>query len=139
MTERLDILLQFKDQVVSRILLTEINNPVDARKMWAEWNLEARYGMSIEGWQRIVTKIVEAYQVEQFGRAERGEKFNLILSSPKGYYCSRDKEDAIEGILFYQKRFDPMFKRRKLLKNLIKKKYELNIDRHEQPGQMSLL
>lgn len=134
----LNIELEYKVRVISRVLLATINNPVDARTMWAEWNVNGKHSISIEGWQRIVTKIIENYQHEQLERAERGEKFNLILSSPNGYYCSKNKEDAIKGILFYQKRFEPMFKRRKLLKNLIKKKYELNIDRYEQPGQVKL-
>lgn len=129
---------EYKDLVISRALLATITAPVDARTMWAEWNINGRYSVSIEDWQRIVTKIIEGDQIEQFAKAERGESFHLILSSPKGYYQSKSEEDAVEGILFYQKRFEPMFKRRKLLKNLIKKKYELNIDRREQPGQVKL-
>lgn len=138
MNDRLDIQLEFKDRVISKVLLATIDRPVDARTIWTEWDINERYSISIEGWQRIVTKIIENYQHEQFERAERGEKFNLILSSPKGYYCSKDKKDAIEGILFYQKRFEPMFKRRKLLKNLIKKKYEHNVDRAISPNQTNL-
>lgn len=133
-----NIEFELKDQVISRVLLASIHHPVDARTMWVEWNINGKYSISIEGWQRVVTKIIESYQHEQFERAERGEKFNLILSSPKGYYCSRNKEDAIEGLLFYYKRIEPMFARRKLLKKLIIKKYEFNIDRVEQPGQANL-
>lgn len=133
-----DIQLEFKDRVISKVLLATINKPIDARTIWNEWDVDQRYSISIEGWQRIVTKIIENYQHEQFERADRGEKFNLVLSSPKGYYCSKSKEDAIEGLMFYYKRIEPMFARRKLLKNLIKKKYEINIDRHEQPGQERL-
>ena len=138
MNERLDIRLEFKNRVISKILLATITSPVDARTIWGEWNIDGKYSISIEGWQRIVTKIIETYQHEQFERAERGEKFNLILSSPKGYYCSRDKEDAIEGLKFYQKRFDPMFARRKLLKKLIIKNYEHNVDRAVSPNQTNL-
>lgn len=123
---------------MSTILLSNINKPIDARKMWEEWKVLEKYNISIEGWQRIVTKIVENYQHEQFERADRGEKFNLLLSSPKGYYCSRNKEDAIEGLLFYYKRIEPMFARRKLLKKLIIKKYEHNVDRVHNPAQANL-
>lgn len=138
MTERLDIQLEFKDRVISKVLLATIDRPIDARTMWAEWNVGGRYSISIEGWQRIITKIIENYQHEQYEKAQQGMKSNLIMSSGKGYYCCQTEEDAFAGVLFYYERMFPMFKRRKFFKDFIKLRFHKNIDRQEQPGQVKL-
>ncbi|HAV56578.1 MAG TPA: hypothetical protein DCX45_03450 [Acinetobacter junii] len=136
--QRFDITLEYSDRVISKVLLADIYNPIDARTMWAEWNVFIKHKISIEGWQRTVGKIINAYQLLQEERAREGKPFSLLLSSSKGYYTSKNKEDAIEGLTFYDKRFEPMFLRRKMLKNLIKRKYEVNVDHPSQPGQQGL-
>jgi hypothetical protein len=138
MTDRLDIQLEFKDRVIGKVLLATINRPVDARSIWAEWNIDGRYSISIEGWQRIVTKMIETYQHEQFEKAKEGKKSNMVMSSGKGYYCCHSEEDAFAGIAFYYERMFPMFKRRKFYKEFTKLVFNKNIDRLEHPGQVNL-
>jgi hypothetical protein len=130
--------LEYRNNVISRVLLTTIDKPVDARTMWAEWNIDGKYSVSIEGWQRIVTKIIETYQHEQFEKAKEGKKSNMIMSSGKGYYCCHSEEDAFAGITFYYERMFPMFKRRKFFKDFIKLRFHKNVDRKELPGQTNI-
>lgn len=133
---------EYKDTVISKILLATISSPIDARKIYEDLNLFEKRGMGIEVWQRAVTRIVEAYQYEQFRKAINGESFNYILSCPSGYFQSSSLEDSKIGRSFHIKRIKPIIERAKVLNKCSKLKYENNqtelFIKKEQPGQTSL-
>ena len=80
--------------------------------------------ISVDDFQRLVTKVVEKYQEQQISLMEAGKEFELILSSSKGYYVPQNDAEALAGIIFYSERILPMFKRRKQLKRMAQRKFQ---------------
>lgn len=87
---------------------------------------------SLQTFQRLLTKELEVYQDAQVELALAGKPFFMIMSNDKGYYVAETEQQAIDGLLFYQSRMQPMFTRRKKIKQMIALKFKRVVkDRHK--------
>ena len=112
---------RYKDLVIMNIRTFGTNGK---RVKASEIYEKSDKSMRLDLFQRVVTHIVEEFQLAEAEKMDRGEEFILILSYNDGYGVPSNDEDAQEGIVFYSERIMPIFKRRKLLKRMAQHKFQ---------------
>jgi hypothetical protein len=112
---------KYKDLVIMNIRTFGTNG---RRVKASEIYEKSDKSMRLDLFQRVVTHIVEEFQLAEAEKMERGEDYVLILSYSNGYGIPSDDNEAQEGIVFYSERIMPIFKRRKLLKRMAQRKFQ---------------
>jgi hypothetical protein len=125
------------DRIISYIL-TYSNDlrQISSSELYNE--LGKRNNLELKTFRRTVTMAVENFQREEMKKAGCGKPFVLIMSTNEGYYVPQSYEGAMKGYLFYQARILPELARRKLLKKLIKKKFQIGPERPVKANQVSI-
>jgi hypothetical protein len=111
----------YKDLILYNIIsFGRKNNPISAKMIYDKTDKT----VTLDVFQRIITKVIVAYEIEQEGLLEAGKPYNLILSSTSGYFLEQSAQEAQDGINFYCDRLIPMYTRMKRLIRLAEHKYK---------------
>lgn len=112
----------YTDKILS-ILLTQgrEGSEISSRVMY--WSINPE-NVTLQVFQRMITKELEEFQEKQYELALDGKPFYFVTSNDKGYYVATNEDEAINGLLFYQSRIQPMFARRKKIKTMIALKFK---------------
>ncbi len=132
---------EYSEQILSNILTYgREGSEVGSRALFEKIKPK---DISLQIFQRMITKDLEEYQDMQLDNANRDIPFAIILSNDKGYYAATTPDEAIRGLLFYQSRMQPMFARRKKIKRMIAAKFKVIVEDKrplkKQENQLQLL
>ena len=79
----------------------------------------------LEDYQRMIAKYARELQADQLSQYSVGlsKPKGLIFSCNGGYYVARNRDEAIKGRSYYDKKLIDMFKNRRVMKKLIDKAF----------------
>lgn len=121
---------KLKQLIIESFRNGSFDKGVNARSIWI--SSEYYNAISIESFQRTVAKVTKEFQEENLIKARNGEPFEVFLSCPTGYFIATGIKDEagefdfVKGYDFYIDRIKKYYKREKVLRLLIMKKFRFD-------------